>query len=102
VTGVPPVAATNVTPAGSVSEISMMAGVPGPLLVAVIVYVRLAPGLTGSGESVFTTEMSGPTDTAAVTLFWVTAKLKQSAARATNTAAPGDRLRCGLTITRAA
>jgi hypothetical protein len=49
---------TNVVPAGSVSLIVALAAVPGPELIAVIVYVMLLPAITGSGESVFVTDMS--------------------------------------------
>jgi hypothetical protein len=49
---------TNVVPAGNVSlRLTDTAG-SGPMLLAVIVYVRLDPGVTGSGESVFVTARS--------------------------------------------
>src|SRR5882762_4827851 len=42
---------TNVSPAGSVSLTLTPVAALGPLFVTVIVYVRLPPTMTGSGES---------------------------------------------------
>src|SRR5215831_20453520 len=47
----PPVALTNVTPAGSVSLTTTFAALDGPLFVTVRVYVRLVPAVTRSGPS---------------------------------------------------
>ena len=49
---------TNVVLAGSVSDIATVAALLGPALLTVIVYVRFAPGVTGSGVSVFVTDKS--------------------------------------------
>ena len=49
---------TKVVPGGNVSLHEVLAAGSGPLLVTVIVYVRLDPVLTGSGESTLVTDRS--------------------------------------------
>jgi hypothetical protein len=57
---------TNVVPTGSASLSDTVCAVDGPLLVAVIVYVRSVPAVTGSGLSVLVTDKSA--DVATVVL----------------------------------
>jgi hypothetical protein len=49
---------TNVVFAGSGSDSATVVALLGPALLTVIVYVRLVPGVTGSGASTFVTDRS--------------------------------------------
>src|SRR6266852_2662421 len=57
---------TNVVPAGSVSDIETDAALLGPAFVAVIVYVKFVPAVTGSGVSTFVNERSADAATVVV------------------------------------
>jgi hypothetical protein len=66
------VALTNETSAGNVSVIVTFVAVDGPLFVTFRLYVRVPPGATGSGASVFVTPTSarGPTPVIDVALLF--------------------------------
>ena len=57
---------TNVSVPGSVSGNTTEAALLGPLLVAVIVYVRFEPATTGSGESTIVSDRSAEVETVVV------------------------------------